>query len=479
MKELTRTIAGYKRTISELEKRLSDSEQKPCTRRHADDSDDESEPNVLARANAKEQLSAYETEIALLRRRDGERESEIARLRDLVRSISNGNAAEGVHLPFSPKVYGINLLKALTEYLDEERSRKEDLEVENEKLRSKLLASDRGEEGGEGVGELRREIEELRKESVAQTQVLSARNREREQLYAELEELKLQQMRTTRDPLSMPSLNGDAGHEECEATINDLRDRLTEMRMTSQDQRDELDALYRDLEQLTQEKQDGQEDYQLEIDRLQEIIDQLAKEMEELREAKAEVEHIADELDAEIESLVKEAQEKMAYQEREIRVRDEDLIAMKTDMQEALDKAYMDIESLEETIANKNARIDNLRGQLQELEEEHGRVLGRQEEILQQGSRMQVQQEVSARELQFLREEADNSALRVADIQSLERKLGEAERKAAKEATRVKELIDRLDVLESDRGNEDSEAEDKLKKQVESLQEVSPNRKAS
>jgi hypothetical protein len=97
-------MAGYKRTISDLEKRLAESEQKPCTRRHADDSDDESEPNILARANAKEQLSAYETEMALLRRRDGERESEIARLRDLVRSISNGNAAEGVRLPFSPKI---------------------------------------------------------------------------------------------------------------------------------------------------------------------------------------------------------------------------------------------------------------------------------------------------------------------------------------------------------------------------------------
>jgi len=342
--------------------------------------------------------------------------------------------------------------------------------MENQKLRDKLLHNDAGE-GADVVG-LKREIEELRKESVAQTQVLSARNREREQLYAELEELKLQQMRTTRDPLNIPSLNGDNGHEECEATINELRDRLTEMRMTNQDQRDELDALYRDLEQLTQEKADAQEDYQLEIDRLQEIIDQLVKETDDLREAKQEVERIADELDAEIESLVKEAQEKMAYQEREIRVRDEDLLAMKRDMQEALDKAYMDIESLEETIVNKSARIENLRAQLQDLEEEHAKVLSRQDEMIQQGSLMQVQQEVSARELQFLREEADNSALRMADLQNLERKLAEAERKAAKETARIKELVARIDVLESDSGNTDSEAEAKLKQQVESLQEV-------
>ena len=406
-----------------------------------------------------------------MRRRDGEREAEIARLRDLVQNISNGHGAEGVHLPsLSPQIYGINILQALTKYLDQERSRKEDLETENQQLRSKLLHTDAVEDA-DVVG-LKSEIEELRKESVAQTQVLSARNREREQLYAELEELKLQQMRTTRDPLNIPSLNGDGGHEECEATINELRDRLTEMRMTNQDQRDELDALYRDLEQLTQEKADAQEDYQLEIDRLQEIIDQLVKETDDLREAKQEVERIADELDAEIESLVKEAQEKMAYQEREIRVRDEDLLAMKRDMQEALDKAYMDIESLEETIVNKSARIENLRAQLQDLEEEHAKVLSRHEEIIQQGSLMQVQQEVSARELQFLREEADNSALRMADLQSLERKLAEAERKAGKEAARVKELVARIDVLESDGGNADSEAEAKLKQQVESLQEV-------
>ena len=131
---------------------------------------------------------------------------------------------------------------------------------------------------------------------------------------------------------------------------------------------------YRDLEQIGQDKLDANEDYQVEIDRLQEVIDQLVKECDDLREAKDEVERVADELDQEIESLVKEAQEKMAYQEREIRVRDEDLIAMKTDMQEALDKAYLDIESLEETVVNKNARIENLRDQLQDIEEEHAKL---------------------------------------------------------------------------------------------------------
>jgi chromosome segregation ATPase len=162
----------------------------------------------------------------------------------------------------------------------------------------------------------------------------------------------------------------------------------------------------------------------------------------------------------------------MAYQEREIRVRDEDLVAMKTDMQEALDKAYMDIESLEETVHNKNARIENLRGQLQDIEEEHAKLLQKFEDNIQQGSRLQVQQEVSARELQFLREEADNSALKVADFQSLERKLLEAERKLARESARVKEFVNKVDVLEADKGKGDSEAEEKLKKQVETLTEV-------
>lgn len=326
------------------------------------------------------------------------------------------------------------------------------------------------DDGSDDVLMLKREIEDLRKESVAQTQVLSARNREREQLYTELEELKLQHMRNGREPTT--TLNGDSGHEECEATINELRDRLTEMRMQNQDQHDELDAAYRDLEQIGQDKLDANEDYQVEIDRLQEVIDQLVKECDDLREAKDEVERVADELDQEIESLVKEAQEKMAYQEREIRVRDEDLIAMKTDMQEALDKAYLDIESLEETIVNKNARIENLRDQLQDIEEEHAKLEQKYDDIIQQGSRLQVQQEVSARELQFLREEADNSALRVADFQNMEKKLLDAERKASREASRVKELLGKIDVMESDLGRADSEAEEKLKKQVEELTAV-------
>jgi len=52
----------------------------------------------------KEQLSAYESELTSLRRRDSERESELTRLRELVRNISNGNVADGVsRLPFCPK----------------------------------------------------------------------------------------------------------------------------------------------------------------------------------------------------------------------------------------------------------------------------------------------------------------------------------------------------------------------------------------
>ena len=411
----------------------------------------------------------------MLRRRDLERESELSRLRELVRSISNGSVADGVsRLPFSPKVYGIDLLKALNEYLDEERAHKDKLELENRELREQIrrgvVTTVTGDEPLE-VLDLKREIEELRKESVAQTEVLSARNREREQLYTELEELKLQTRRNGREP---GHLNGDSGHEECEATINELRDRLTEMRMEHQDQRDELEGALRDLEQIEQEKMDGQEDYQVEIDRLQEVIDQLVKECDELRAGKDEADRIADELDQEIEDLVKEAQEKMSYQEREIRARDEDLVAMKTDMQEALDKAYLDIDSLEETILNKNARIENLRGQLQDIEEEHAKLIQKFEDNIQQGSRLQVQQEVSARELQFLREEAENSALKVADFQSLEKKLLESERKLSRETARVKELLAKIDVLESDRGRADSEAEEKLKKQVDELNNVSP-----
>ena len=477
LKELTRTMAGYKRTISDLEKRLAEAESKQqCNRRHYDgDDENDSPPNLLERAEMKEQLSAYKSELEMLRRRDLERESELNRLRDLVRSISNGNGADGVSLSFPLKVRDIDLLKALNEYLDDERARKEHLEYENRELRDQLrrgVSTLTTSPGGEpaNVVALKLEVESLRKESVAQTQVLQTRNREREQLYAELEELKLQTMRNGRDPNT--TLNGDSGHEECEATINELRDRLTEMRMANQDQRDDLENALRDLEQADQDKLDAQEDYQVEIDRLQEVIDQLVKENDELREAKEEVERVADELDQEIESLVKEAQEKMAYQEREIRVRDEDLVAMKTDMQEALDKAYMDIESLEETVINKNARIENLRDQLQDIEEEHAKLIQKYEDHVQQGSRLQVQQEVSARELQFLREEADNSALKVADFQNMERKLLEAERKLARESARVKELVNKVDVLEADKGKGDSEAEEKLKEQVEALTEV-------
>jgi chromosome segregation ATPase len=121
---------------------------------------------------------------------------------------------------------------------------------------------------------------------------------------------------------------------------------------------------------------------------------------------------------------------------------------------------------------NKNARIENLRNQLQDIEDEHAKLIQKYEDNIQQGSRLQVQQEVSARELQFLREEADNSALKVADFQAMERRLLDAERKLARESAKVKELLAKVDVLESDKGRVDGEAEEKLKKQVEALTAV-------
>jgi predicted nucleic acid-binding Zn-ribbon protein len=92
LKELTRTIAGYKRTITDLEKKVAEVDVS-CQRRHVDD---QSPKDVLEQATLKEQLSATESELAILRRRDNERESELSRLRDLVRGISNGNIADSV-----------------------------------------------------------------------------------------------------------------------------------------------------------------------------------------------------------------------------------------------------------------------------------------------------------------------------------------------------------------------------------------------
>jgi hypothetical protein len=99
LKEVTRTIAGYKRTITEQEKRIAEAVEsaKPCTRPHYDDTPT---TTLLDRANAKEQLAAYEDELDMLRRRDAEREAEMSRLRDLVRSISNGEVADGVSPPY-------------------------------------------------------------------------------------------------------------------------------------------------------------------------------------------------------------------------------------------------------------------------------------------------------------------------------------------------------------------------------------------
>jgi hypothetical protein len=88
-------MTANKRTITDLEKRLAQAEtQSHCNRKHIDENEDNSA--LFERANMKEQLLAYESELESLKRRDGDRDLELNRLRDLVRSISNGNIADEV-----------------------------------------------------------------------------------------------------------------------------------------------------------------------------------------------------------------------------------------------------------------------------------------------------------------------------------------------------------------------------------------------
>lgn len=306
------------------------------------------------------------------------------------------------------------------------------------------------------VDELRRESEQLRHENAelrrevgAQTSMLTSRNREKERLYQEIEDLKMAQRRggtasSTLDsilersasragvhdrPASRGSgmtrtatLDEDPEKEELENKLSELRDKLNTVKMQNQDLQQELNAYVQEFEA----EQEGRKQAEAVIQELQEDLEAVQHDLLALQEERDELLQENSGIDHEFNNLRAEAQDEIDHLEAEAEQKESEIarlnqeLAERGETQEALQEEMRrlsdDMIRFEDTQETQLKQIKQLEDELaqanSELEDLETKLVAANDKV----QRLSIQQESNQGEIAFLREEQEGDKLKIGDL---------------------------------------------------------------
>ncbi|KAI6778434.1 Anucleate primary sterigmata protein B-like protein [Emericellopsis cladophorae] len=519
-----------RRRIKELEKQEKDNEERPSTAKSGASSTDQTAKLYDEDAQEREEelyflrerVEEYATEIERLRTETTNAMDEKRRMTDVFKTMGDRVADDNVGRQEEADVW--------KDLLEQETARREQADDDNRKLRDEVFRlkqeiSGYGglhhttniynitkkqrnrEQGGSGsrpvsglsgdfegsnanfsagstlVDELRKETEhlrhenaELRREVGAQTSMLTSRNREKERLYQEIEDLKMaarhgRQAPSTIDSLLDRSASRVGGHERpqsrgsgmtrrtsveedmeqerdaLEAKLAESRDKLSEVKLQNQELQRELETCMEDFEAAVNGKRESEEA----AVQLQEDLENAMNDLIALQSERDEALREQAAMEEEFEALRVEAQEEIDALELEADQRSEELQRMQTELtdrsenfdalQEEMRKMSDALIGLEDEQENKLRRIEQLELELdssnKELEEFERKLM----EANEKNQRLSVQQESSQDEIGFLREEQETDKIRIGD---LEASLAGLEHSLREEKDRARELDNRL-----------------------------------
>ncbi|KAJ5999176.1 hypothetical protein N7451_006986 [Penicillium sp. IBT 35674x] len=474
---------GLKRKIRELEKQLKDQQSdKESMLNHdpeaSDEGGDRESANETEITYLRERIETYELEVERLRSESIGRESEKRRLAEMVKSLSENRPGASETGAREERDMWKDMLDAEAAAREQAEDENRQLRDETNRLRSELYTSASGdpkipsrERGGSTVSYnsvsdrdgnrgaaamtasnstlmvelelLKQENAELRKEVSAQTSMLTSRNREKERLYQEIEELKLGHgrhagrsvagdsifdrsvSRAQGRPGSEPSDGGlsrsDMDREELDARNGQLRDQVSTLKLENQAIRSQLDEYVRELEALDKA-------YQADVDQAEEEMTNLQQERDQSLQERDQALQMADERDAAFQDLRAEAQEELDALGEELdqkivecqrmgedlRNQDESLRVLQAEMRSASEG----IIRLEEDAQNN---LERYKAVQRELEETHGDMESLEKSLYEANTKVQrltVQIESSQNEIAFLREEQDGDKIRIGDLES-------------------------------------------------------------
>jgi chromosome segregation ATPase len=527
---MQRDNKALKRKVKELEKRLKDDEERPSTAVSGTSTGES--PRWFDQDGAQER----EEELTYLRERVEEYVIEIEKLRkdSVIRENEKRNLAEVVRNMGERRTQDLDSREEMDvwkDLLEQETSRREQADEDNKKLREEIFRL-KSEPGATGlnhttniynitkkrqaspsrpysghsnhiddrngavssattlVDELRRESEQLRHENAelrrevgAQTNMLTSRNREKERLYQEIEDLKLGQRRgggsiagdsifersasrAHQRSLSRTSAGTrqtvltDSEREDLENKNSELRDSLNALKIQNQDLQRELESCMEDFETAVAQKKQAE----ALATEMQEALEVAENDLLTMQADRDEALQGQEETELMFESLRKEAEEANAEIERlqtELQDTTENFNALQNEMRE-MSEALVRLEDDHEA---KSRRINELENEIEESNKELEQMDKNLVESNTKLDRLSVQQESAQGEIAFLREEQDGDKIKIGDLEAAVKHL---EQSLHDESQRAKDIEQRL-------GNERHQREVIASKEKQEIQQYVNN----
>lgn len=517
---------ALKKKVRDLEKKLKDDEERPSTARSETTSGDPS-PKWFDHEGAQEQ----EEELIFLRERVEEYETEIEKLRNdcVVRENEKRNLAEVVSnmAARGQSSDAREEMDVWKDLLEQETAHREQADEENRKLREEIYriksettsstvgvpglnhttniynitkkrqvspsrprsglsdrmdgrmddrngafsaASTLVEDLRRDCEQLRHENAELRREVGAQTSMLTSRNREKERLNQEIEDLKLLRrggggsiagdsildrsasrahVRSSSRASAMTRDTSvtDAEREDFDKKTGELRDLVNSLKIHNQDLQRELQSCMEDFDTAVEQKRQAE----AERNEFQEALETAEADLLTMQTDRDEALHQLEESEIKFESLREEAQEELdgfAVEAEEAAVNIERLqteLADTTEDYQALQKEMREMSEgvvrLEDDHEQQTRRIQDLERDLEEANKELEHLEQNLVDANGKIDRLTVQQESAQGEIGFLREEQDGDKIKISDLETV---VKNTEQSLAEERDRTRELEERL-----------------------------------
>ena len=407
----------------------------------------------------RERVETTEVEIEKLRAENIAKETEKRRLAEMVRSLGDTRAGSSDVGSREERDMWKDMLEAET--IAREQSEEDNKRLHNEitKLRQETFGTGRGSRKGRiggslisrassedthaqhaELGRLRHEVSELQKTISAQASALTSRNREKERLYQEIEDMKIGRMGGARSSAGDSILdrsasrarshsrasNGtrmsrlsDPERDNLENKINELRDEVSQLKLDNQGIQSEFDQAVAELDAVDQQAQADADQANEELALLAQERDNALRDAEEQdhafqqlkNEAQEEIDGLGDELDAKIEESDRLQQD--------LQTQSENVKALQAEMRSAAEGLVR----LEDDAQSNLARYQNVKAELEDSNRELENMEKNLNEAESKMQRLTVQQESSHNEIAFLREEQDADKIKIGDLESLMQKV--------------------------------------------------------
>lgn len=345
--------------------------------------------------------------------------------------------------------------------------------------------------------QLRHENAELRRDLGAQTSMLTSRNKERERLQQEIEDLKMSQRKgsgsrsvagdsifersiSRQHQRSASRTSGQTGATQMSEAERDdwiqregnLRDQNASLRLDNQELEREVQSKVQYISELEQTVHEIEAELDSAVNDLEvaqqernhvvQVIEQRELEAEQMRsdfeKLKEEAVNAIDEYENDLEKM----DHARSQLESDLKDRNDDFLALQRELRELSNKFIQ----LEDDRAAAQKRIEALEQELDQATQELNTLDKDLREANQKNQRLEVQQESLHSEITFLREEQEGDKIKIGD---LENSLNAAQQSIQDEREKMEELEESLVEERRQREIVDNQSKEEVQKVLNDL----------